>query len=75
MDKVKENFVKRLKLAAQEVIDNAEDIVGQHDLMSSVKVTITIDTISDTWQPEISVNKSFFSDGIHAYLFEESKRR
>lgn len=31
MDKVKENFVKRLKLAAQEVIDNAEDIVGQHD--------------------------------------------
>ena len=71
----KEDFVERLKLAAQEVIDNAEDIVGSHDLMSQVEVTITIDTIRDSLtDPEIRVNKSFYSDNIKAYLFEDWKR-
>jgi len=71
----KEDFVERLKLAAQEVIDNAEDIVGSHDLMSQVEVTITIDTIRDSLNdPEIRVNKSFYSDSIKAYLFEDWKK-
>lgn len=71
----KEDFVERLKLAAQEVIDNAEDIVGSHDLMSQVEVTITIDTLGDSLNdPEIRVNKSFYSDNIKAYLFEDWKR-
>ena len=71
----KEDFVERLKLAAQEVIDNAEDIVGSHDLMSQVEVTITIDTLNDSLNdPEIRVNKSFYSDNIKAYLFEDWKR-
>ena len=71
----KENFVERLKLAAQEVIDNAEAIVGEHDMMSSVDVTITIGTLKDSLEPEISVSKSFYSDRIRKYLFEDWKSR
>lgn len=68
---VKKNFVDRLKLAAQEVIDNAEDIVGNHDMMTAVEVRITIDTLRDTLEPEIHVNKSFYSDRIRQYLLED----
>lgn len=70
---VKKNFVDRLKLAAQEVIDNAEDIVGNHDMMTAVEVRITIDTLRDTLGPEIHVNKSFYSDRIRQYLYEDWK--
>jgi len=71
MDNAHEDFVQRLKLAAQEVIDNAEDIVGNHDMMASVDVTITIDTLKDHLEPEISVSKSFYSDHIKKYLLED----
>lgn len=66
-----ENFVKRLKLAAQEVIDNAEDIVGKHDMMSEVEVTLTVRSLRDTYDPEIRVTKSFYSDNIRAYMYED----
>ena len=68
---VKENFVERLKLAAQEVIDNADDIVGNHDMMSEVKVSIVVRTYSDTLDPEISVTKSFYSDNVRQYMLKE----
>lgn len=67
---VKENFVERLKLAAQEVIDNADDIVGNHDMMTEVEVRISIRTLSDHLDPEISVNKVFYSDRVRQYLYE-----
>lgn len=70
---VKKNFVDRLKLAAQEVIDNAEDIVGNHDMMVSVDVTITIGTRKDYFEPEIRVSKSFYSDHIRKDLDEDWK--
>ena len=75
MNNVKEDFVQRLRLAAQEVIDNAEDIVGDHDMMSSVDVTITISTLKDYLEPEISISKSFYSDRIKKYLYEDWKSR
>lgn len=65
----KEDFVERLKLAAQEVIDNAEDIVGEHDMMTEVEVRIRISTLSDSLDPEISVNKVFYSDRVRQYLY------
>lgn len=71
----KENFVERLKLAAQEVIDNAEDIVGEHDMMTEVEVCINISTLQDHLDPEISINRSFYSDRIKQYLFEDWETR
>lgn len=68
---VKENFVERLKLAAQEVIDNAEDIVGEHDMMNEVEVTLTVRSFSDTYDPEIRVNRLFYSDNIRSYMLED----
>ena len=71
----KESFVARLKIAAQDVMDHAEDIVGDHDLLTEVKVTITVPTLDDgVYEPDIKVSRSFYSDGIRARVWEEIER-
>lgn len=65
------DIVERLKLAAQDVIDQAEDIVGKHDHLAEVQVTITVPAVlPKQTDPDISVSKSFYSDKVIQHVFE-----
>lgn len=65
----KEDFAERLRLAAQEVVESAEEIVGDHGSMTEVKVTITVRTIDDGGlDPDIQVSKQYYSNGVTDYL-------
>ena len=67
--RAKEDFVERLRLAAQEVAETAEEIVGDHGSMTEVKVTITGRTMDDRGlDPDIQVSKQYYSNGVTDYL-------
>ena len=65
------DIVERLKLAAQDVIDQAEDIVGNQEHLTEVEVTITVPAVlQEQIDPDIRVSKSFYSDKVIQHVFK-----
>lgn len=57
----RDTLINAVKDAAQELIDRAEDIVGEPMLLSSMCITIDFDSEFDMRMPEINVSKTFYS--------------
>ena len=63
---------KYLKEAAQSIIDHAEDIVDQYDLLDKLKIEMELDP-KEGWVPEIKVTSSFLSE--RTFPFKKEKGR
>lgn len=61
---------KYLKEAAQSIIDHAEDIVDQYDLLDKLKIEMELDP-KEGWVPEIKVTSSFLSE--RTFPFKKEK--
>lgn len=53
----KNNLVQAVKDVGQDLINNAEDIVGKIDLLSSITITILLDSERNMFLPVINVEK------------------
>lgn len=62
-DMTSENFRSRLaneiRDAGQELIDNAEGYVGNIEMLSDIKITISFDISGMTFSPMIRVDKEY----------------
>lgn len=63
----KEYLINQLKISAQTIIDNAEEIIGDYIFTGDLKITICMPTDKkiDTLEkicPKITVNKIIYSD-------------
>ena len=54
----KEKLVEMVKAAGQEVIDRAEDLVGECDLLNNIDIWLRF---SNTAAPEIEVTRNYMS--------------
>ena len=52
---------KRLKEAAQSIIDHADDIVDQYDLLTDLKIEMNLNP-DNNWLPTVQVTSSFLSE-------------
>lgn len=53
------NLVQAVKDVGQDLINNAEDIVGKTDLLSSITITILLDPERNMLLPVINVEKEY----------------
>lgn len=52
---------KHLKEAAQSIIDHADDIVDQYDLLTDLKIEMNLNS-DNNWLPTVQVTSSFLSE-------------
>lgn len=58
----KEYLVDTLKLCAQTIIDNAEEIIGEYKYTGELNININMCTTGETHFPGITINKELFPD-------------
>lgn len=56
-----EEIKKHLKEAAQSIIDHADDIVDQYDLLTDLKIEMNLNP-DNNWLPKVQVTSSFLSE-------------
>lgn len=56
-----EEIKKLLKEAAQSIIDHADDIVDQYDLLTDLKIEMNLSP-DGNWAPKVQVTSSFLSE-------------
>lgn len=56
-----EQIKKHIKEAAQSIIDHADDIVDQYDLLTDLKIEMNLNPDND-WLPKVQVTSSFLSE-------------
>lgn len=58
----KEYLINQLKISAQTIIDNAEEIIGNHKYSGELNININMCTSGETHFPSITINKEWFPD-------------
>lgn len=56
-----EQIKKHIKEAAQSIIDHADDIVDQYDLLTDLKIEMNLNS-DNNWLPTVQVTSSFLSE-------------
>lgn len=56
-----EQIKKHIKEAAQSIIDHADDIVDQYDLLTDLKIEMNLNP-DNNWLPKVQVTSSFLSE-------------
>lgn len=55
----RENLIQSVKDAGNQIANNAEDIVGQSDMLSDMTITITFDPSTSMLLPTIKIDKNY----------------
>lgn len=67
--KHKEELIEQVKLLGQEVIDRAEDIVGDNDARTSLEIKLSF---SQECVPELECNSKYLSKRYFDYFFSDA---
>lgn len=65
LEKFRARLANEIRDAGQDLIDNAEGYVGNIDMLSDIKITISFDISRMTFSPMIRVDKEYVCK--HAY--------
>lgn len=58
-DNFQQKLIQAVKDAGQEIVDNAEDVVGSSSMLSNMTITIRFDPEYDMYLPTIDVDKTY----------------